>query len=140
MAHVQHKAHVTGWVGWIMAAAFLMLFAGIMHIIFGFAAVFSQGWYIAAGGTVFLLESAQWGWAMVVGGILMILSAVLLYMGNMAGRILGSILVIGSLIANFSVFMATPIWSTIVIVVDFLILYAIIAHGDEMKHLDEMDM
>lgn len=139
MAHA-HKAHVTGWVGWIAAAAFLILFAGIMHIIFGLAAVFSQGWYITATGTVYLLETAQWGWLMVVGGALMILSAALLYSGSMAGRILGSILVIGSIIANIAVFMATPIWSTLVIAVDILILYAIIAHGSETRNLDEVDV
>lgn len=135
-----HKAHVTGWVGWVAAAAFLILFAGIMHIIFGFAAVLSQGWYMTATGTVYLLSSAEWGWAMVIGGVLMIISAMLLYMGNMLGRILGAILVIGSLIANFSMFASAPIWSTLIIIVDFVILYAILAHGGEMKHLDEIDM
>lgn len=141
MAHAHkaqvHNAQVTGWVGWIMTASLLMGIAGALHIILGFAAIMSQGWYIAAGsGSVYLLETAQWGWALLIGGLLMLLSSALLYRGNMVGRVLGAILVIGSLAANFSLFMATPIWSTIAIVLGFVILYAIVAHGSEMQQLE----
>lgn len=135
-----HKAQVTGWVGWIAAAAFLILFAGILHIVFGFAAIMSQGWYLTGTGTAYLLNTEQWGWTLIIGGALMIMSAMLLYMGSMAGRIIAGIIVVGSIFANIAVFSLTPIWSTLAIVVDIVILYAIIAHGSEMKNLDEADM
>ena len=66
----------------------------------------------------------------------MLLSSELLYVGNMAGRALGAILAIGSIIANIALFAATPIWLTIAIVLGVVILYAIIAHGGEMKNLE----
>lgn len=136
MAHVQ-KTQASGWVGWIAVASFLMLFAGILHIIYGFAALFNYAWYVTTPGATYLLDITQWGWAMLVGGGLLVLTGTLLFMGNMAGRIMGGIVVLLSLIANISLMSITPVWSFIAIIVDILILYAIIAHGSEMQQLDD---
>ena len=137
MAHV-HKAQTTGWVGWIGIASFLMFLAGILHIIYGFAALFSYDWYVTTGsGTTYLLSISQWGWTLLIGGILLILTGILLFTGNMFGRIMGGIIVAASLIANVSLLTTAPVWSIIAIVFDVLILYAIIAHGGEMQHLDD---
>lgn len=140
MAHAHkvqaHGTQVTGWVGWVITAAFLMGFAGALHIIYGLGALMAQGWYITSGSSVYFLDTTTWGWSLIIGGVLMILVAALLYSGNMAGRILGGIVAIISIIANMALFVATPIWSTIAIVLGFVILYAIIAHGGEMKELD----
>lgn len=113
MAHA-HKvqangAQVTGWVGWVMAAAFLLGFTGILHIAYGLAALMSQDWYITSAGTVYMLDMTQWGWALVLGGILMLVSSGLLYTGNMAGRVLGAVLTIGSIVANIALFAVAPV-------------------------------
>jgi hypothetical protein len=133
-----HKTQVTGWVGWIGVASFLMFLAGILHIIYGIAALFSYSWYVttASGGT-YLFDLTQWGWTLLIGGVLLIITGMLLFTGNLAGRIIGGIIVALSLIANVSLLTVAPIWSIIAIVFDVLILYAIIAHGSEMKHLDD---
>jgi hypothetical protein len=136
MAHVQ-KTQATGWVGWIGVASFLMLFIGIMHIIYGFAALFSYTWYVSAPGATYLLDLTSWGWALIIGGSLLILTGILLFTGNMFGRVMGGILIGFSLIVNISVMMVAPVWSIIAIAFDILVLYAIIAHGSEMKNLDE---
>lgn len=136
MAHAR-RAQVTGWAGWVVAVALLIGFAGLVHIVYGLAAIAGQAWYLSSIGPVYLFDTAQWGWAMLIGGIVMIASAALLYTGSMLGRVLGVILVAGSLLANGSLFLATPVWSTIAIAIDGLIIYAIIAHGDEMRRLDE---
>lgn len=139
MAHAPHaqKTHVSGWVGWVGVASFLMLFIGIMHIIYGFAALFSYSWYVTSPGTAYLLDLTQWGWSLLIGGSLMVLTGILLFNGSMAGRIMGGILVAISLIANISILLIAPVWSVLAIIFDILVLYAIIAHGAEMQHLDE---
>lgn len=137
MAHAQ-KTHVTGWVGWIGAASFMMVFIGILHIIYGFAALYRYSWYVSTLSTSYLLDLTSWGWALMLGGMVMILVGILLFSGNLLGRIAGGIIVGASLIANASMLVVAPVWSIFAIVINFFILYAIIAHGDEMKHLDEM--
>ncbi len=136
-AHRAQGTHATGWVGWIITASFFMMLAGILHFIYGFAAVLSQGWYLTGTGTAYLLDTGAWGWSLMIGGILMIVAASLLYAGNMAGRVLGVILFVSALVANMAMFTVTPIWSSIAIVLNLFVLYAIIAHGEEMKELEE---
>lgn len=136
MSQVQHQ-HMTGWTAWVGFAGFLMGFAGIMHILFGLGGVFGQDWYITTSNSAWIFDSSAWGWSMIAGGILLLLSSALLLAGNMLGRIIGSILVVASLLVNIALFAAAPVWSTLVIVMDLVLLYAIMAHGGEMKHLDE---
>ena len=54
-------------------------------------------------------------------------------MGNLAARIVAVVLAGVSALANLAFLPAYPIWSTIVIAVDVLIIYAIVVHGDELR-------
>ena len=134
MAHVQHQ-QVTGWTGWIGLAGFIMALTGIFHIVFGIGGALGSDWYIYASGHTFWFDSSAWGWSMIVGGTLLLLSSGLLLAGNMVGRIMGVILAAASLVANISLFAVAPVWSALVIVFDLMVLYAIIAHGSEMKRM-----
>jgi small-conductance mechanosensitive channel len=82
-------------------------------------------------------DSSTWGWSLIAGGILLLMAASLLLAGNMFGRIVGTILALASLFANVALFAAAPVWSTLAIMVDLVIIYAVIAHGSEMKQLQE---
>jgi hypothetical protein len=131
--NMQHQ--VTGWAGWISFAAFMMALSGIVHIIYGIAGVIGQDWYLYASGTTWWFDSSTWGWTLIAGGVLLLMTSALLFAGNMAGRIAGGVVALASLAANVAVFPIAPVWSTIAIVVDLMILYAIVAHGSEMKQL-----
>ena len=137
MANVQQHHHVTGWTGWVGFAAILMTVTGIFHILFGLGGLFAHDWYITTSSNAWLFDSSSWGWSMIVGGVLLMLTASLLAAGNMVGRIIGALLILSSLAVNIALAPAAPVWSAIVIVADLMILYAIIAHGGEMKHLEE---
>lgn len=127
---------VSGWSGWVVFAAFVMGLSGIFHIILGIAGILSRDWYLYDSGDIFLFNATAWGWSMLIGGALLILSAALLLEGNMFGRIIGGILVVGSLLANIALISVAPLWSITVIVIDILILYAIIVHAGELKRLN----
>jgi hypothetical protein len=128
---------VTGWAGWVAFAGFLMAFSGIFHIILGIGGVLGQDWYLYASGSSYIFDASAWGWSMIVGGALLALSGSLLLAGNMFGRIMGVLLATGSLLVNIALFPAAPVWSLILILVDLAVIYAIIAHGSELKHLDQ---
>ena len=139
MANVQHQQHhhVSGWTGWIGFAGILLIVSSIFHVLFGIGGIVGQDWYLYASGDVYLFDSSDWGWSMVAGGLLLFLSATLLLMGNMVGRILGVLLAVGSILVNIALLPAAPVWSVLVIAFDIVLIYAILAHGGEMKHLDE---
>lgn len=136
-SQVQHNQQVSGWTGWIVFAGVLMAITGLYHAVLGLGGIFGQDWYIYSAGQAWLFDSSAWGWSMLIGGIALILSAMLLMAGNIVGRIVGSILVAASLFANLAVVAIAPVWSLIAIVADLMILYAILVHGKEMKRLAE---
>ena len=53
--------------------------------------------------------------------------------GNMIARIVGVIVAVISAILNLLFIGAYPVWSTIIIAVDVIVIYAIVVHGRELK-------
>jgi hypothetical protein len=53
--------------------------------------------------------------------------------GRMWARVVASILVVLSAIANLAYLPAYPIWSIIALVIDGLVLYALTVHGGEVR-------
>lgn len=126
---------VTGWSGWVIFAAFVMMFQGLINFFYGLGAVLNAHWYVYASGTTFLADISSWGWWMILIGMFLGLSGALLLVGNWFGRAMGVIFAVLSLLANIAVFGLAPVWSTIAIVLDVIVVYAILAHGGETKAL-----
>jgi hypothetical protein len=124
---------VSGWTGWVFFAAALMIFEGILNFFYGLGALFNAHWFVYAHGSTYLINVSGWGWWMLVMGVLLGISGALLWTGNMFGRVMGIIFGVLSALVNIGYFSAAPIWSTIAIIVDVLVIYAIAAHGQEMK-------
>jgi hypothetical protein len=120
--------------GWVALAAMLMIVQGVINFIYGLAALANAHWYAYAQGTVYWLNISNWGWAVLLVGLLLIMSGFLLWSGNMFGRIMGVIFAVASFIANLNYFPVAPAWTTLALVLDVVIIYAILAHGKELKH------
>lgn len=126
-------ATTNGWTGWVVLAAVLMIITGFFQFIYGLGAIFHAHWYIYANGAAYVLNVATWGWWLLIVGLVLLISGVLLWQGNLFGRIVGLIFAILSLLANIGNIEIAPVWSIIAIIVDAVIIYAIAAHGGEMK-------
>jgi hypothetical protein len=75
----------------------------------------------------------QWGWVHLLAGALVFLAGLGLFTGRMWARTLGVILVSVSALINFAWANIFPFWSLTLLAIDFFVIYAIIAHGSEMK-------
>ena len=64
----------------------------------------------------------------------MLLSGIGVFSGNFLARTVGVIAVSISLIANFFFIPAYPLWAIIVVTINVLVIWALTAHGKEMKH------
>ncbi len=122
---------VTGWVGWVYFAGFILLISGIFQIIAGLAALLNQDFYLAQNGTVVVFDLTTWGWVHVILGIIVMCVGTALFSGKVWARIIAVILASLSLIANFVFISAYPIWSITLIVLDAIIIYALTVHGGE---------
>jgi hypothetical protein len=128
-----HSSNVTGWVGWLYFAACLMLLAGIFQGFAGLVAMFKDSVYVVNQSHLVVFDYTQWGIIHLILGIVLVLSSLSLFAGQMWGRIVGVILATLSAIANFAFLQAYPWWSITVIILDVLIIYAITMHGSEAK-------
>lgn len=134
---MNEERRITGWTGWVMFAAVLLIFEGILQFFYGLGALFNAHWFVYAHGTTYLINVSGWGWWMLVLGVVTGISGALLWSGNWFGRTMGIIFAAISVLTNISWIAVAPIWSILAIVVDALVIYAIIAHGGEMKLVHE---
>ena len=127
-------ADVSGWAGWVVFAGIMMIMLGVFQLIEGLVALFDQGYYLVApSGLVLSVDYNTWGWAHLIIGVLAVATGIGLIAGNMLARVVGVILAVLSAILNLVFIAAYPVWSTIVIATDVIVIYAIVVHGRELK-------
>ena len=74
-----------------------------------------------------------WGWIHIVIGVVGVLTGMGLLAGNMVARVVGVAVAFLSALVNLAFISAYPVWSTIMITLDVIVIYAIIVHGRELK-------
>ena len=132
--HSRDESGVTGWVGWIMFAGTMMMFLGGFHMFEGLVALFRHTEIaFPTSGLTIQVSFTQWGWLHLIAGALVFVAGLGLFTGRMWARVLGVILVSISAVVNFAWAAIYPFWSITLLAIDFLVLYALIAHGAEMK-------
>ena len=133
------ESEVTGWVGWIVFAGTMMALLGMFHMFEGLIALFRHTEIaFPASGMTIQVSYTQWGWLQLIAGALVLATGLALFTGRMWARTLGVILVSVSALVNFAWANLFPVWSLTLLTIDFLVIYAIIAHGSEMKEAREI--
>lgn len=108
--------------GWVFAAAVIAI-AGSLNIIWGAAALGSDDYFREGG---LLIASLQvWGVAHLIIGALQVGVAFLLWRGHGWGAALAMFGAFLALLVNFVSIGAYPIWSSILIALDFIVVYQI---------------
>jgi hypothetical protein len=133
------ESEVTGWVGWIVFAGTMMAILGIFHMFEGIVALFrSTAIAFPTSGLAIEVSFTQYGWLHLIAGALVFAAGLGMFTGRMWARVLGVILVSISALVNFAWAPIYPVWSITLLAIDFLVLYALIAHGGEMKVAKEV--
>ncbi|WP_207392729.1 hypothetical protein [Aeromicrobium sp. IC_218] len=125
---------VTGWAAWIFFATFMLVLLGILHAITGLVALFRDQYFVVeSNGLVVTADYTVWGWVHLGAGLIMVAAGVSLLTGHLWARIVAALVAMASAVVNFSFLAAYPFWSTIMITLDVLVIWAVIVHGTEMK-------
>src|SRR5215510_11349945 len=125
---------VPGAYGWIGFASLILVLLGCFHAIQGLVALFDDEKYaVTDSGLIVSVDYTAWGWVHLIGGIIIALAGISLFAGRMWARIVGVIAALASALVNIAFLSAYPIWSTIMIALDILIIWALTVHGAEMK-------
>jgi hypothetical protein len=124
----------SGWAGWVVFAGALLLIVACLQFMQGLIALFHDDYYVVTrSGLAVDVDYTAWGVAHLVLGLLAVLVGLGMLAGNIVARVAGVALAVLSAVANMAFLAAYPIWSTIVIAIDIAVIYAITAHGGELK-------
>jgi hypothetical protein len=126
----------TAWVGWVVFGACMMVMLGTFHAIAGLVALFNETYFVAPSADLVVSVSYDtWGWAHLIGGLIVLAVGVGLFTGATWARVLGVAVAMLSAIVNLVFLAAYPVWSIMMITLAVLVIYAITAHGTEVKNL-----
>jgi hypothetical protein len=124
----------TRWVGWIVFAGIMMIVVGGLHIFQGLVALIEDDYYqVGNNGLTIHLDYNAWGWTHLIFGVLVCAAAIGLLAGQLWARVVGVVLAVVSILVNVAFLAAYPIWSTIVIAIDILVIWALTVHGREVR-------
>ena len=125
---------MTGWVGWIAFAGVMMVILGTFHIIDGLVAIFNDEYFaVTKSGLIITADYTVWGWVHLLGGVIIIAAGVAVFTGQVWARAVGVLMAVISAVINIAFLSAYPIWSTIMITLDILVIWALTVHGEELR-------
>ena len=120
--------------GTILFAGIIMIVAGAFHIIQALVALFNDQFYVAGQEYIFKFDLTSWGWIHLLGGVILVLGGIFLFRGAVWARILAVVLASLSAILNFMWLPYYPLWGIIIIVLDVLIIWAVLAHARDLRY------
>jgi len=124
----------TKWAGMGLFAGVILLVSGIFSALQGLVALIGPNTYYAvSGGGLFLFDVTGWGWSNIIVGVLLALTGVALFAGATWARVVAIVLAVLSAVVQLMLIPAQPWWALLVIAMDVLIIYALTAHGDELR-------
>ena len=124
----------SGWAGWVVFGGVMLIMVGTFQLVQGLVALLDEGFYlVGANGLLVDVDYNTWGWIHLIIGVVCGLTGVGLLAGNMMARVVAVGVAFLSALVNLAFISAYPIWSTIMITLDVIVIYAVIVHGRELK-------
>jgi hypothetical protein len=124
----------TPWVGFVLFGGIMLVMLGGFHAIEGFVALFKEDQYLVTrNGLILSMDYTAWGWTHLLLGLAAVAIGLGVLLGQMWARVLGIVVAVLSALANIAFLPAYPIWCTIVIATDILVIYALAVHGKEVR-------
>ncbi|MGW6929075.1 DUF7144 family membrane protein [Lentzea sp. NPDC054927] len=121
----------TGWLGWIWFAGIMMMVMGSFNAIEGLVALFRGEYYVVTEEQVLVFDLTAWGWITLLIGILVALAGAALLSGAAWARVLTVVLAVVNSVAQLAFMSVHPVWSTIVITLCVIVIWAVVVHGSE---------
>lgn len=127
-----------GAVGWITFAGFMMVIGGGFAMLEGLGMLIHKTNFPGVD-AVLQQHSSTWGWFHIIVGAVLFFSGFAVFSGNALARTVGVIAATVSALGAFTTIQLQPVWNTIIIAVDIAIIWALTAHGRDVRKLDDLD-
>ena len=123
------RADAAPWMaGMTTFAGVMLIIAGAFNVIEGLVALFQNEVYVAGREYVFAFDLTAWGWTHVIVGAAVAAAGFAVMSGQVWGRSVGVGIAVLSMLANFLFIPYYPVWSLLIIALDFFVIWALIAY------------
>jgi hypothetical protein len=112
---------------WVAFVATWLLLLGLINIVFGFVEVLND--YYFTGDTVLAGSHSLWGWLYLSIGVVLLLILPLVLLRNPVGVVFAIVAVLFNMTSHILGFGDRPGWSIVVLVIDALVLFALVAYA-----------
>jgi hypothetical protein len=112
---------------WITFAAVMLMLVGAFNIVAGLVGILNEGYL--TNNLLFATRSA-WGWFFLVWGFIQVLASFAILQRRSWGVSVGIATAFFNALAHLAWLKAFPAWAVIMIVLDVLVLYGLVAYGD----------
>jgi hypothetical protein len=119
--------------GWIYFASVMMFLAGLLHGVQGLVALFKHDFYVVTPNALIGFNYTAWGWVHIALAVILVTAASSALVGGYWGRTVGVIAATLSIVANMAFLSSYPIWSIMIIVIDFFVIYAMVVRGGALR-------
>jgi hypothetical protein len=119
-------------------AASVLFLLGVYHFFTGIAAFARSNFYTVGANYPYHVGNTAWGWLHVIGGILLAITGIALFGGQMWARWVGITLAGLSIVLNFFFLPYFPLWALVMIPVAFFAIWAIVRDGSEQRAREMM--
>ena len=125
---------MSAWVGGVAFAGIMMVMLGSFHIVDGLVALFNDEYFLVTrSGLAVTADFTTWGWVHLIGGVVIVAAGVGVFTGQTWARVVGVMVAMVSAVINLGFLSAYPVWSSIMILIDVLVIWALTVHGGELR-------
>ncbi len=123
------------WAGWVAFAGLLMMVIGGLDFLQGLVAVIRDQYYIVGDNGALVLDVSQWGWIMMIWGVVLALVGYGLVSAASWARWVAIVVVGLNFIAQlgYDGSGGYTLWSLTVIALNIIVLYALIVRWSDAK-------
>jgi hypothetical protein len=120
--------------GWLTFAGIVLFLNGCFAALYGLALILNDDVVTVGGGKgVVIWDATAWGWITLVVGVAMALTGVGLFTGNTAARMLAVAFIVLHALVQFGTLTVFPLWSILMIALDVVILYQLVARWQPIE-------
>jgi hypothetical protein len=129
------KSPSSAFQGWAHFGAVIMAMLGLFWAVLGLTALLDDAYFTVQSDELLVFHSlAPWGWAHLLGGLLALVAGVgILWSGSPWARTAGIVVAGLSAVVNLGFLGAAPVWATLLIALDVVVIYALTVHGRELE-------
>jgi hypothetical protein len=120
-------------VGFILFAAIMMIMVGVFQGLQGLVGIFENEFYVPTRNYIFQFDATTWGWIHLLLGLLVAFAGWGLLSGRTWARTVAIFLAVLSALANFLFIPYYPFWSLLIITLDVFVIWAVAAHGGDLR-------